>query len=109
MRCSNCRRPLRLAVWRRIPAPDTASYYRQACLAENAWTLSQQEAGSAARLVLWANNSTVAHGGRSTGDWLRATLGSGYRALGTVLGQGQVSAQTAAGRWEPTTRSGCKA
>ena len=97
-------------TWRRIAAPDTAFTYRQACLAENAWYWSESAAsGSVPRLVLWAGNNSVGRALTSTerpaGEWLRATLGTGYRALGVVLGQGSFAALGAAagpaGPWVP--------
>ncbi|RZK58008.1 MAG: hypothetical protein EOO59_08795, partial [Hymenobacter sp.] len=62
-----------------------------------------QPAGS--KLLLWANNHSVAKflspDERSLGEWLRATLGAGYLALGVVLGQGSFAARDAAGHWAP--------
>ena len=81
--------------------------YRQACLADNAHYLSQVggPGGTPARLVLWASNSTVANAltkeERPMGEWLRATLGPGYRALGLALGQGSFAALGATGQWGP--------
>ena len=90
------------ATWQRLAA-TTAENYRQACLAENAHYLSQPEGSSPTKLVLWANNSTVAKAltleERPMGEWLRATLGPAYVALGVALGQGSFAAQGPAGRW----------
>ncbi|GAA4502226.1 hypothetical protein GCM10023172_25290 [Hymenobacter ginsengisoli] len=89
------------ATWRRLSF-GMAFNYRQACLAENAQYLSQTE-GPAARLVLWASNSAVAKvltkEERPMGEWLRATLGPGYLALGLALGQGSYAALGPAGKW----------
>jgi erythromycin esterase len=89
------------ATWRRLSF-GLAFNYRQACLAENAQYLSQSE-GPAARLVLWASNSAVAKAltveERPMGEWLRATLGPGYLALGLALGQGSFAALGPAGKW----------
>ncbi|MFD1870855.1 erythromycin esterase family protein [Hymenobacter bucti] len=91
------------ATWRRLD-PSAAENYRQACLAENAHYLSQQAGG---KLLLWANNRSVAKfltpDERPMGEWLRATLGAGYLALGVVLGQGRFAAQSPAGQWAPAT------
>jgi erythromycin esterase-like protein len=79
---------------------------RQACLAENAQYLSQTEgpAGAPARLVLWASNTAVAKAlsleEHPMGEWLRATLGPSYVALGLVLGQGSYAA-LGPGHWTP--------
>lgn len=94
------------ATWQRIPAPDTAFTYRQACLAENAWYWSQSgTGGSVPRLVLWAGNNAVGRAltltERPAGEWLRATLGTGYRTLGVVLGRGSFAALSPAGAWVP--------
>lgn len=94
------------ATWRRLSF-GLAFNYRQACLAENAQYLSQTEgpAGAPARLVLWASNSAVAKAlgppEHPMGEWLRATLGAGYAALGLVLGQGRYAALDPAGYWRP--------
>ena len=94
------------ATWRRLSF-GLAFNYRQACLAENAQYLSQTEgpAGAPARLVLWASNSAVAKAlgpqEHPMGEWLRATLGTGYAALGLALGQGSYAALDAAGHWRP--------
>jgi erythromycin esterase-like protein len=94
------------ATWRRLSF-GAAFNYRQACLAENAQYLSQSEgrAGSPARLVLWANNRSVAKAlsleERPMGQWLRVTLGSDYVALGFALGQGNFAAAEPTGRWAP--------
>jgi erythromycin esterase-like protein len=37
------------------------------------------------------------------GEWLRATLGASYLALGVVLGQGRFAARNPAGQWAPAT------
>jgi erythromycin esterase-like protein len=95
------------ATWRRLSF-GLAFNYRQACLAENAQYLSQQEglAGAPARLVLWASNTAVAKAltleERPMGEWLRATLGPGYAALGLALGQGRFAALGPAGKWAST-------
>jgi erythromycin esterase len=87
------------ATWRRLDL-GVAENYRQACLAENAHYLGQQTGG---KLLLWANNRSVAKfiapEERPMGEWLRATLGPGYLALGMVLGQGSFAAQAPTGRW----------
>ncbi len=94
------------ATWRRLSF-GLAFNYRQACLAENAQYLSQTEgpAGAPARLVLWASNTAVAKAlsleEHPMGEWLRATLGPGYIALGLVLGQGSYAALGPNGRWTP--------
>jgi len=94
------------ATWRRLSF-GLAFNYRQACLAENAQYLSQAEgpAGAPARLVLWASNTAVAKAlsleEHPMGEWLRATLGAGYAALGLALGQGSYAALGPAGRWAP--------
>lgn len=94
------------ATWRRLSF-GAAFNYRQACLAENAQYLSQQEGvgGSSARLVLWANNRSVAKflslEERPMGQWLRATLGAGYAALGLALGQGSFAAVGPTSQWAP--------
>jgi erythromycin esterase len=89
------------ATWRRLGMG--AENYRQACLAENAYYLSQHE--TAGKLLLLAANTSVAKAltleERPMGEWLRATLGSGYTALGMALGQGSFAAQNPAGRWAP--------
>jgi erythromycin esterase-like protein len=89
------------ATWRRLDL-SVAENYRQACLAENAHYLSQQAGG---KLLLWAGNRSVAKfiapEERPMGEWLRATLGTGYVALGVVLGQGRFAAQEPTGRWSP--------
>lgn len=91
------------ATWRRLDL-GAAENYRQACLAENAHYLSQQAGG---KLLLWANNRSVAKflspDERPMGEWLRATLGAGYLALGVVLGQGRFAARSPAGQWAPAT------
>lgn len=94
------------ATWRWLSF-GLAFNYRQACLAENAQYLSQTEgpAGAPARLVLWASNTAVAKAlgpeEHPMGEWLRATLGTGYIALGLALGQGSYAALDAAGHWRP--------
>lgn len=89
------------ATWRRLSLPASFNY-RQACLAENAQYLREQEASNG-RLVLWANNTSVAGALSLTekpmGQWLRATLGTGYLALGAVLGQGSYAAAGPGGKW----------
>ncbi|TVT41210.1 erythromycin esterase family protein [Hymenobacter setariae] len=91
------------ATWRRLDL-GSAENYRQACLAENAHYLSQQYGG---KLLLWANNRSVAKfiapEERPMGEWLRATLGPAYLALGMLLGQGSFAAQELTGRWAPAS------
>ncbi|MGI4741395.1 MAG: erythromycin esterase family protein [Janthinobacterium lividum] len=91
------------ATWRRLSG-DNAFNYRQACLAENVQYLSQSDA-AASRLLVWASNGSVAHvlspEERPMGEWLRATFGSGYVALGVVLGQGSFAARAPSGQWAP--------
>jgi erythromycin esterase len=91
------------ATWRRLDL-GTAENYRQACMAENAHYLSQQAGG---KFLLWANNRSVAKflspDERPMGEWLRATLGASYLALGVVLGQGRFAARNPAGQWAPAT------
>ncbi len=92
------------ATWRRLAGGFAFNYY-QACLAENAQYLSQTTGpgGAAAKLIIWASNSAVAKAltleERPMGEWLRATLGPGYAALGLVLGQGSFAALGPAGQW----------
>jgi erythromycin esterase len=90
------------ATWRRLDL-GAAENYRQACLAENAHYHLSQLAGG--KLLLWANNRSVAKfispDERPMGEWLRATLGPGYLALGMVLGQGSFAARNTAGQWAP--------
>ena len=92
------------ATWRRLAGGPAFNYY-QACLADNAQYLSQTTGpgGAAARLIIWASNSAVAKAltveERPMGEWLRATLGPGYAALGLVLGQGRFAALGPAGQW----------
>lgn len=89
------------ATWRRLDL-GTAENYRQACLAENVQYLSQQAGG---KLLLWAGNRSVAKfltpEERPMGEWLRATMGAGYLALGVVVGQGRFAALGPTGRWAP--------
>jgi erythromycin esterase len=95
------------ATWQRL-AGAVAENYRQACLADNACSLSQAtgQAGMPAKLLIWANNSTVAKSltpeERPMGEWLRATLGPAYVALGVALGQGQFTGLGPAGQWAST-------
>jgi len=95
------------ATWRRLSGVVAANY-RQACLAENAHYLSQTEgpAGTPAKLLIWASNSAVAKAltleERPMGEWLRATLGPAYAALGVALGQGSFAALGPAGTWAST-------
>lgn len=95
------------ATWQR-QAATTAENYRQACLAENACYFSQTAglAGAPTRLLLWASNSAVAKAltleERPMGEWLRATFGPAYVALGVVLGQGHFAARGPAGQWAST-------
>ncbi len=92
------------ATWQRL-AGAVAENYRQACLADNACYLSQPESSTTAptKLLLWANNSTVAKAltpeERPMGEWLRATFGPAYVALGVALGQGQFAALKPTGQW----------
>jgi erythromycin esterase-like protein len=90
------------ATWRRLDL-GAAENYRQACLAENAHYHLSQLAGG--KLLLWANNRSVAKfispDERPLGEWLRATLGPGYLALGVVLEQGSFAARGPAGQWAP--------
>ncbi|MGI4761784.1 MAG: erythromycin esterase family protein [Janthinobacterium lividum] len=92
------------ATWRRLAGGLAFNYY-QACLAENAAYLSQTAGpgGAATKLIIWASNSAVAKAltleERLMGEWLRATLGPGYTALGLVLGQGSFAALGSAGQW----------
>lgn len=95
------------ATWRRLAGGLAFNYY-QACLAENAQYVSQTvgPGGAAAKLLIWASNSAVAKAltleERPMGEWLRATLGPGYAALGLVLGQGRFAALGPAGQWAST-------
>ncbi|MGI4873693.1 MAG: erythromycin esterase family protein [Janthinobacterium lividum] len=85
------------ATFRRLP-PELADDYRAACLAENvAW---QQEHNGGAKLLVWAANQQIAATAsltRSLGQWLRATYGAGYFALGFALGQGSYTTTTDSG------------
>lgn len=93
------------ATWRRLVGGLAFNYY-QACLAENAYHLSQTTGpgGGATKVIIWASNSAVAKvltlEERPMGEWLRATLGPGYAALGLVLGQGSFAALGPAGQWQ---------
>jgi erythromycin esterase-like protein len=95
------------ATWQRLSG-SVAANYRQACLAENAHYLSQTEgpAGAPTKLLIWASNSAVAKAltleERPMGEWLRATLGPAYVALGVALGQGSFAALGPAGKWVST-------
>ncbi|MGI4737411.1 MAG: erythromycin esterase family protein [Janthinobacterium lividum] len=87
------------ATLRRLP-PDFADNYRAACLAENVQYLSQHEgpAGGSPKLVIWAHNQQIANSAgaeHSLGQWLRATHGTNYFALGLALGQGQYTSENA--------------
>ncbi|MGI4833727.1 MAG: erythromycin esterase family protein [Janthinobacterium lividum] len=85
------------ATWQRLSF-GAAFNYRQACLAENVRYLSQTggASGGPARVLVWASNSAVAKvlskEERPMGQWLAATLGAGYVALGVALGQGRFTA-----------------
>jgi len=89
--------------WRRL-AGTVATDYRQACLAENAQYLTQTEgpAGAPTGFIIRASNSTVAKAltlkKRPMGEWLRATFGPAYAALGVTLGQGSFAALGPAGQ-----------
>jgi erythromycin esterase-like protein len=90
------------ATLRRLP-PDFADNYRAACLAENVQYLSQHEgpAGGSPKLVVWAHNQQIANSAgaeHSLGQWLRATHGTNYFALGLALGQGQHTSENASGQ-----------
>ncbi|NML66921.1 erythromycin esterase family protein [Hymenobacter sp. RP-2-7] len=82
------------ATWQRLSF-GAAFNYRQACLAENVRYLGQTGSadGGPARVLVWASNGAVAkvlsQEERPMGQWLAATLGAGYVALGTALGQGR--------------------
>jgi erythromycin esterase-like protein len=96
------------ATWQRLSF-GPAFNYRQACLAENARYLSQvgSASGGPARVLVWASNSAVAKvlskEERPMGQWLAATLGPGYVALGVALGQGRFMAASPAGPTAPAT------
>lgn len=90
---------------RRLP-PELAAAYRAACRAENVQYLRQTEsaAGSSPKLLIWAHNAQVAKSTgteRPLGQWLRATYGTGYFALGLALGQGRYAAENSNGLFAP--------
>jgi erythromycin esterase-like protein len=85
------------ATFRCLPA-GRAGDYRDACMAENIAWLSQSlgSNGTVAKLAVWAHNAHVANtlrGQRPMGEWLKASLGSGYLALGMAFGQGSYAAE----------------
>ena len=88
------------ATWQRLSF-GLAFNYRQTCLAENVRYLGQvgSASGGPARVLVWASNSAVAKvlskEERPMGQWLTATLGASYVALGVALGQGSFTAMGA--------------
>jgi erythromycin esterase len=69
------------------------SFYQTAALAENVHWLSQQQ--PAAKLVVWGHNDLVAltdDYDRTLGQWLRATFGPAYFAVGCTFHQGTYQA-----------------
>lgn len=95
------------ATLHRLP-PDDAPNYREACLAENVQYLSQHEGpgGGPARLLLWGSNALLGNSRapyhQALGQWLHATYGAGYVALGLALGQGSYATRSPSGQLAPT-------
>jgi erythromycin esterase len=91
------------ATLHRLP-PDDAPNYREACLAENLQYLSQHEGpgGGPAKLLLWGSNALVgnivAPYHHALGQWLHATYGAGYVALGLAVGQGSYATRSPSGQ-----------
>jgi erythromycin esterase len=89
----------------RTQAESLARYYqRDTFLADNVTWIHDYEAGSHARLLVWAHDVHVANDifygspdGRNMGGELRARYGDGYVAIGTTLYQGALRSYTAAG------------
>lgn len=76
---------------------ELAGAYRDACMAENVTWLAGRAPGG--KLVVWAHNAHVAGQGaeRPLGQWLRATYGTAYVALGLTFAQGEYLAEGATG------------